>query len=54
MGLAPTEGDNKSKDDLGRALHLARRSDASIGKFSQTIPKEKPVKGMGKKRKVRL
>jgi hypothetical protein len=50
VGLTPTEAPDK--DHLSRALHLAKRSTASLGKFTKELPKEKPVKNMGKKRKV--
>jgi len=51
VGLTPT--DTPDKDDVSRALHLARKSTASLGKFTQELPKEKPAKHVGKKRKVR-
>jgi hypothetical protein len=41
-----------SKDHLGKALAVAKKSTASIGKFTDTLPKEKPSKFTGKKRKV--
>ena len=51
VGLVPTEEPDKNHVD--RAIAEARRSTASIGKFTEKLPKEKPVKNMGKKRKVR-
>ena len=51
VGLVPTE--KPSKDDLGKALAVARRSTASVGKFTDSLPKEKAPKNQGKKRKVR-
>ncbi|ESP03800.1 hypothetical protein LOTGIDRAFT_110056 [Lottia gigantea] len=48
VGLTPVEKPNK--DQLGRALVLAKKSTASLGKFTERLPKEKnTVKG--KKRK---
>lgn len=49
VGLTPTEA--PSKDYLGKALALARKSTASIGKFTDKLPTEKPSKHTGKKRK---
>ena len=39
---------------MSRALTVARASTASLGKFDESLPKEKPEKQRGKKRKVRL
>ena len=50
VGLTPTE--NPSKDHLTKALVLAKKSTASIGKFTEKLPKEKPSRYTGKKRKV--
>ena len=50
VGLTPTEA--PSKDHLNKALVLAKKSTASIGKFTDNLPKEKPSKHTGKKRKV--
>jgi hypothetical protein len=50
VGLTPTEA--PSKDYLGKALAVAKKSTASIGKFTENLPKEKPSKFSGKKRKV--
>ena len=51
VGLTPTE--TPSKEHLSKALVLAKKSTASIGKFTEKLPKEKPSKYTGKKRKVR-
>lgn len=48
--MTPTNA--PSKDHLGKALAVAKKSTASIGKFTDTLPKEKPSKFTGKKRKV--
>ena len=50
VGLVPTEQPDKHHVD--RALAEARKSTASVGKFTDKLPKEKPAKNMGKKRKV--
>jgi len=52
VGLTPTEA--PSKDYLGKALAVAKNSTASIGKFTESLPKEKPQKNMGRKRKVNV
>lgn len=49
VGLLPTA--QQSKDDLARAVSVARTSTASVGKFQDRLPKEKPLKNTGKKRK---
>ncbi|XP_052784785.1 ribosome biogenesis regulatory protein homolog [Mya arenaria] len=49
VGLTPTETPNK--DYLSKALAVAKTSTASIGKFTDKLPKEKAPKNMGKKRK---
>ncbi|XP_033739502.1 ribosome biogenesis regulatory protein homolog isoform X2 [Pecten maximus] len=49
VGLTPTEA--PSKDYVSKALAVAKRSTASIGKFTESLPKEKPSKYTGKKRK---
>lgn len=49
VGLTPTEAPDK--DHMSRALSAARSADASVGKFSRTLPKEKPMKNSGKRRK---
>ena len=52
VGLTPV--DKPDKDQLSRALSTARASTASLGKFDESLPKEKPEKRQGKKRKVCL
>jgi regulator of ribosome biosynthesis len=32
-------------------MHVAKKATASLGKFQAKLPKEKPLKGTGKKRK---
>ena len=49
VGLTPTVA--PSKDQLSTALAVTHKSTASLGKFMDTLPKEK-LKGLGKKRKV--
>ncbi|XP_077980410.1 ribosome biogenesis regulatory protein homolog [Glandiceps talaboti] len=49
VGLTPTE--KPSKDQLSKAALIAKHSTASIGKFERKLPKEKPPKNTGKKRK---
>ncbi|CAL1546434.1 unnamed protein product [Lymnaea stagnalis] len=49
VGLTPTE--QPSKEHLEKALAIAHKSTASIGKFTDRLPKEKPSKYTGKKRK---
>nr|KAG5710216.1 hypothetical protein BaRGS_006735 [Batillaria attramentaria] len=49
VGLTPTGA--PSKDHVLKALATTRKSDASLGKFSDPLPKEKPNKFAGKKRK---
>ncbi|GAB6032640.1 Rhodanese- sulfurtransferase [Chamberlinius hualienensis] len=49
VGVTPT--DNLSKDEVSRALTLAKSSTASIGKFTENLPTEKPPKNSGRKRK---
>ncbi|XP_005096118.1 ribosome biogenesis regulatory protein homolog [Aplysia californica] len=49
VGLTPTE--KPSKDQLSKALAVAHKSTASIGKFTDRLPKEKPSRFTGKKRK---
>ncbi|XP_060065364.1 ribosome biogenesis regulatory protein homolog [Ylistrum balloti] len=49
VGLTPTE--TPSKDHVSKALAVAKRSTASIGKFTESLPKEKASKYSGKKRK---
>ncbi|OWF52675.1 Ribosome biogenesis regulatory protein-like [Mizuhopecten yessoensis] len=49
VGLTPT--DAPSKDHVSKALAVAKRSTASVGKFTDSLRKEKPSKFTGKKRK---
>ncbi|EPQ07853.1 Ribosome biogenesis regulatory protein like protein [Myotis brandtii] len=48
-GMHPTG--HQSKQELGRALQVARVSTASVGRFQERLPKEKAPRGSGKKRK---
>ncbi|KAG2458410.1 RRS1 protein, partial [Polypterus senegalus] len=41
---------DQSKAELGKAMQLARISTASVGKFQDKLPKEKPIRTVGKKR----
>lgn len=49
VGLTPTA--QQSKDDLSRAVSVAKTSTASVGRFQDRLPKEKPPKNTGKRRK---
>ncbi|XP_054478748.1 ribosome biogenesis regulatory protein homolog [Anoplopoma fimbria] len=49
VGLTPTP--QQSKEDLVRAVSVAKTSTASVGRFQDRLPKEKPPKNQGKKRK---
>lgn len=49
VGLIPTA--QQSKDQLARAVNVAKTSTASVGRFQDRLPKEKPAKSTGKKRK---
>ncbi|XP_041363310.1 ribosome biogenesis regulatory protein homolog [Gigantopelta aegis] len=49
VGLTPTE--TPSKDHLSKALVVAKKSTASIGRFTENLPKEKTSKHSGRKRK---
>nr|XP_057915699.1 ribosome biogenesis regulatory protein homolog [Doryrhamphus excisus] len=49
VGLTPVA--NQSKDELAKAASVAMISTASVGRFQDRLPKEKPVKNTGKKRK---
>ncbi|XP_053569127.1 ribosome biogenesis regulatory protein homolog [Bombina bombina] len=49
IGLTPTS--QPSKQELGKAMHVAKLSTASMGRFQDRLPKEKEPKNMGKKRK---
>jgi len=52
VGITPTDGGVRtSTDELSKALAVAHKSTASIGKFTERLPKEKPSKFSGKKRK---
>ncbi|KAG8441981.1 hypothetical protein GDO86_010962 [Hymenochirus boettgeri] len=49
VGLLPTN--QPTKAELGQAMHVAKVSTASVGRFQDKLPKEKEPKNMGKKRK---
>lgn len=49
IGLTPTA--QQSKDELAKAVSVAKTSTASAGRFQDRLPKEKPPKNTGKKRK---
>ncbi|KAK1885310.1 Ribosome biogenesis regulatory protein like [Dissostichus eleginoides] len=49
VGLTPVV--SQGKDDLSRAVSVARTSTASAGRFQDRLPKEKAPKNQGKKRK---
>ncbi|XP_034025593.1 ribosome biogenesis regulatory protein homolog [Thalassophryne amazonica] len=49
VGLLPTA--TQSKEQLARAVSVARTSTASVGKFQERVAKEKPPKNSGKRRK---
>ncbi|CAJ1082209.1 ribosome biogenesis regulatory protein homolog [Xyrichtys novacula] len=49
VGLTPKA--QQSKDELSRAVSVARTSTASVGRFQDSLPKEKAPKNQGKKRK---
>ncbi|XP_018529458.1 ribosome biogenesis regulatory protein homolog [Lates calcarifer] len=49
VGLTPTA--QQSKDELVRAVSVAKTSTASVGRFQDRLPKEKAPKNTGKKRK---
>jgi len=46
-----TSKEKPSKIELNQAAHVAKKATASMGKFQKKLPKEKPLKGTGKKRK---
>lgn len=48
VGLAPTG--QQSKAELAKAVSVAKSSTASVGKFQERLPKEKPQRKTGKKR----
>lgn len=55
VGLTPTESGTPDKDHLSRALAAAKKSDASLGRFSTKVKDEdKKAAKSGKKRKVIL
>ncbi|XP_001379079.1 ribosome biogenesis regulatory protein homolog [Monodelphis domestica] len=47
-GMHPTG--HQSREELGRAMQVAKVSTASVGRFQERLPKEKPPRGPGKKR----
>lgn len=49
VGVVPTPA--PTKHHVQKALHEARTSDASLGRFSKDLKNEQPAKNMGKKRK---
>ncbi|XP_023131915.2 ribosome biogenesis regulatory protein homolog [Amphiprion ocellaris] len=49
VGLTPKA--QQSKDELSRAVSVAKTSTASMGRFQDRLPKEKAPKNQGKKRK---
>ncbi|RVE58749.1 hypothetical protein OJAV_G00198050 [Oryzias javanicus] len=49
VGLLPRP--KQSKDELSRAVSVAKTSTASAGRFQDRLPKEKPPKNAGKRRK---
>ncbi|XP_044031573.1 ribosome biogenesis regulatory protein homolog [Siniperca chuatsi] len=49
VGLTPTA--QQSKDELAIAASVAKTSTASAGRFQDRLPKEKPPKNTGKRRK---
>lgn len=49
VGLTPKA--QQSKDELARAVDVAKFSTASAGRFQERLPKEKPARNTGKKRK---
>ncbi|XP_070709051.1 ribosome biogenesis regulatory protein homolog [Pempheris klunzingeri] len=49
VGLTPAA--QQSKDELSRAVSVAKTSTASVGRFQDRLPKEKPPKNTGKRRK---
>ncbi|XP_027025411.2 ribosome biogenesis regulatory protein homolog isoform X1 [Tachysurus fulvidraco] len=48
VGLAPTS--QQSKTELAKAVSIAKSATASLGKFQERLPKEKPQRNTGKKR----
>ncbi|XP_012735093.2 ribosome biogenesis regulatory protein homolog [Fundulus heteroclitus] len=49
VGLLPKA--QQSKDELAKAVSVAQTSTASVGRFQDRLPKEKPPKNSGKRRK---
>ncbi|CAG5895932.1 ribosome biogenesis regulatory protein homolog [Menidia menidia] len=49
VGLLPKA--QQSRDELAKAVSVAKSSTASVGRFQDRLPKEKPPKNTGKKRK---
>ncbi|XP_051879377.1 ribosome biogenesis regulatory protein homolog [Pristis pectinata] len=49
IGIAPSS--QPSKSELSKAIHVAKTSTASVGKFQDKLPKEKEMRNTGKKRK---
>ncbi|KAK5850296.1 hypothetical protein PBY51_014557 [Eleginops maclovinus] len=49
VGLTPVA--SQGKEDLTRAASVARTSTASAGRFQDRLPKEKPLRNQGKRRK---
>uniref|UniRef100_A0A8C7ZTV0 Ribosome biogenesis regulatory protein n=1 Tax=Oryzias sinensis TaxID=183150 RepID=A0A8C7ZTV0_9TELE len=49
VGLLPRA--KQSKDELSKAVSVAKTSTASVGRFQDRLPKEKPPKNAGKRRK---
>lgn len=50
-GLGLTPKAQQSKTELAKAVSVAKTSTASVGRFQDRLPKEKPAKNTGKKRK---
>ncbi|GAV04012.1 hypothetical protein RvY_14360 [Ramazzottius varieornatus] len=51
-GILPVAGNKTpSKSQISQSAAFAKTADASVGKFTETLKSEKPVKNMGKKRK---
>ncbi|XP_078254707.1 ribosome biogenesis regulatory protein homolog [Rhinoraja longicauda] len=49
LGITPAT--QPSKSELSKAIHVAKSSTASVGKFQAKLPKEKELRNKGKKRK---
>nr|XP_015209188.1 PREDICTED: ribosome biogenesis regulatory protein homolog [Lepisosteus oculatus] len=50
-GAGLTPASQQSKAELQMAMQVAKTSTASVGKFQDRLPKEKPARNTGKKRK---